>query len=55
MLKFTPAQEKSITYEVDGRNVLVDQFIEILEPCQKDESIITRIETGVETIKEIPS
>ena len=25
--------EKPITYKVDGRNISVDQFVEVLEPC----------------------
>ena len=25
--------EKPITYEVNGRSLLVDQFVEVLEPC----------------------
>ena len=25
--------EQPIQYEVDGRNVLVDEFVEVLEPC----------------------
>ena len=31
--------EQPITYEVDGRNVLIDQFVEVLEP-----SVITHEE-----------
>lgn len=40
--------EKPITYEVDGRNVLVDQFVEILEPStiQHEEHNEIPIEVG---------
>lgn len=40
--------EKPITYQVDGRNVLVDQFVEVLEPCiiQHEEHKEIPIEVG---------
>lgn len=40
--------EKPITYEVNGRNVLVDQFVEILEPStiQHEEHKEIPIEVG---------
>lgn len=40
--------EKPITYEVNGRNILVDQFVEILEPStiQHEEHKEIPIEVG---------
>ena len=40
--------EKPITYEVNGRNIMVDQFVEILEPCiiQHEEHHSIPIEVG---------
>lgn len=40
--------EKPITYEVNGRNVLVDQFVDVLEPCtiQHEEHKEIPIEVG---------